>query len=62
MNFQDILAPIEDFMVWSFDHLLVPLGNGFNTLITIGLAVGIGIWLSMQGKYSAKAKKENTLE
>lgn len=62
MNFQDILAPVEDLMVWSFDHLLVPLGNGFNTLISIGIVVGIAIWLRMQGKYNAKAEQENTLK
>lgn len=62
MNFQDILKPVETFLVWSFDNLVVPIGNGFNVVVTIGIAVGIAIWIRMQSKYDAAAERNNTLK
>jgi hypothetical protein len=62
MNFQDVLKPIEEFMVWTFETLLEPIGNSFNVLVTIGIVAGIGIWLRMQSRYNAEAERNNTLK
>lgn len=62
MTLQDILAPIEELVVWSFDALLVPLGNMPNTLITLGGFVGVAIWLKMQKDYNRKAEQEGTIK
>ncbi len=62
MNLQDILQPIGDAIVWSFETLLVPLGNYPNTLFTLLGFVGLGIWLKMQGNYNKKAKEEGSLK
>jgi hypothetical protein len=61
MNLQEILAPIADIITATFDGLLVPISNLFNTgCIVLGF-VGLFIWLSMQLKYDKKAKEEGTL-
>lgn len=62
MNFQDILKPIEEFMVWTFETFMEPIGNSFNTVVAIGIVVGIGIWLKMQSKYNDEAEQNNTLK
>jgi len=59
---QAILKPIEDLLVWSFDNILVPLGDAPNTLAIIIGFVGIGYWLRIQKKLTAKAQAEGTLE
>jgi hypothetical protein len=58
MNLQSILYPIADAFQWTFEHLLVPICNGFNWLCIVGGLVGIAIWLRMQGKFSEKSRRE----
>jgi hypothetical protein len=62
MNFQDVLKPIEEFMVWTFETLLEPIGNSFNIVVTLGIVVGIGVWLRMQSKFNDEAERNNTLK
>jgi hypothetical protein len=62
MTFQDILTPIEDFMVWTFETLLEPIGNAPNTVIAIAGFIGILIWLKKQKDYNAKAEREDTIK
>lgn len=62
MNFQDILKPVETFLVWTFDNVMVPIGNGFNVVVAVGIVVGIAIWIRMQSKYDAVAERNNTLK
>jgi len=62
MTLQDILTPIENAMVWSFENLLEPLGNTPNYLLAIGGFAGLIIWVKMQKDYNAKAEREGTLK
>lgn len=58
MNLQSILYPIADFFEWTFEHILVPISNGFNWLCIVGGFVGIWIWLRMQARFTEKARRE----
>lgn len=58
MNLQSILYPIADFLTWTFEHLLVPIANGFNWICIAGGFVGIAIWLRMQKRFTQKAERE----
>ncbi len=64
---QYIVGPIAAIIKWTFDNLLVPIGNlpnlvNPNTIfIVIGMA-GLGYWLFWQGKYNAKSRKEGGLK
>ena len=62
MNLQQILAPIGDVITWSFDNILVPMGNMPNVLISIGLFVGILFWLKLQKGYNEDAQQNGTLK
>lgn len=62
MNLQQILAPIEKAIVWSFDNLLVPLGDFPNTIFLLLGFVGVGIWLKMQADYNKKAEQEGGIK
>lgn len=60
-----IVNPIAAFLKWTFDFILVPLGE-LPTLINpnyiflyIGF-IGLIIWLRMQHKYDKKAELEGT--
>lgn len=60
-----IVNPIAAFLKWTFDFILVPLGE-LPTLINpnyiflyIGF-IGLIIWLRMQRKYDKKAELEGT--
>lgn len=58
MNLQEILEPIVDIIVSSFEMLLVPISEPFNYFcIALGF-IGLFIWLNMQAKYNRKAKQE----
>ena len=47
---------LRDILVWSFEHLLEPLGNTLNyTFLFLGFA-GLFFWLKMQAKYNAEAE------
>ncbi|MGB0167364.1 MAG: hypothetical protein ACPF8V_10985 [Luteibaculum sp.] len=62
MNLEEILVPIGEAITWSFETLLVPLGNMPNTIFTILGFVGLAVWLNMQAKYNKKAKQEGSLK
>ncbi len=62
MNLQQILEPIGEAIVWSFDNLLVPMGNLPNIVCTLGVFVGIFIWVKMQKKYNEEAERNGTLK
>ncbi len=59
MNLQTFVEPLGDLLVWTFDTVLVPLGNwgffGINLFFLLGGFVGLFIWLKMQAKYNAEA-------
>lgn len=59
MNLQDLLLPIRDLIVWSFETILE---SGIPNLLNWGLwsamiVVLVG-WLRMQKQYTAKAQAE----
>ncbi len=57
-----ILRSIGDIINWTFDTILVPLGQLPNyAFIALGV-VGLFLWLSMQQKYNKKAQKEGTIK
>lgn len=64
---QYILDPIAFIIKWSFDYILVPLGelpaiiNPNNIFILIG-AIGFVYWLYLQGQYNKKAEREGKLK
>ncbi len=65
MNLQSILQPIADFVVWTFDTVLVPVGDASfnpNSLFIIGGFVGLFVWLKMQGDFNRKAEQEGGLK
>lgn len=60
------LNPLGRFIVWTFDTLLVPIGdmavlNPNNLFIVIGF-VGLAYWLYSQVKYNKRAQREGTLK
>lgn len=60
MNVQDIIYPIGDLIVWTFDNVLVPIGNiagrTFWELLWASVGIfGIALWLKMQAKYNNEA-------
>lgn len=63
MNTQDIVLPIAELIVWTFDNVLVPIGNIFYRTGwelfwgAIGVA-GIAFWLWLQGKYNREAAND----
>ncbi len=58
-----IVGPIAALIKWTFDNILVPIGelpafmNPNNIFIVLGF-VGLFYWLNLQGKYNKKAKSE----
>ena len=60
IHMQEILEPIADFLVWTFDNVLVPLGDLPNTLAILVAFGGIGYWLKLQKDFNAKADREGT--
>jgi len=57
---QQISFAIGHFLEWSF-QILSFMGWLPVTGIAILLFVGLVYWLNLQGKYNAKAKRDNTL-
>jgi len=43
MNFQDIIFPIRDFFLWTFDVLKMG-GQGFNYLLMAAFAIALIYW------------------
>ena len=57
---QYIVNPIAFILKWSFDHILVPLGElpaliNPNTLFWIIIVTGLITWLFMQRRYNEEA-------
>ncbi len=62
MNMNSILRPIGEIITWTFDSVLIPLGQLPNyVFILVGL-VGLFVWLNMQGKFNKKAQKDGTIK
>lgn len=60
MNTQDIINPIGDLIIWTFDNVLVPLGDmpgrrGWEWGAALVGIAGLALWLKMQAKYNAEA-------
>lgn len=59
MNLQDILLPIRDLMVWSFETILESGLPGMLNWAVWGLMIVVLIgWLRMQKQYTATAQAE----
>ncbi|MFC2175480.1 hypothetical protein ACFLR1_00740 [Bacteroidota bacterium] len=43
MNLQEILAPVEDLLLWTFS-ILEAGGNGFNYFLMAFFAIGLVYW------------------
>lgn len=57
-----LVYPIRDIIVWSFETILEPLGDGSlpfgitpNTIFLLMGFFGLFVWLKMQAKYNAEA-------
>lgn len=62
MSFEDVLNVIADILVWTFENVLVNLGNIPNVLFIILGFVGLYTWLKMQGEFNKKAKEEGGMQ
>lgn len=63
---QYIVNPIGHLIVWTFDNVLVPIGelgalNPNNLFIVLGF-IGLFYWLFSQHKYNKKAEQEGSLK
>lgn len=62
-----IVNPIAAFLKWTFDYILVPIGelpdivNPNYIFVAIG-AIGFVYWMITQVKYNRKARQEGTLK
>ena len=50
MNLQELLTPVAKFVEWTFETLLIPASNPFNTAVVLLIVGGIAMWLRKQGK------------
>lgn len=62
-----IVNPIAFILKWTFDYILVPLGElpdiiNPNTFIVLIIIIGILFWLRTQRKLDRKAERESTLK
>lgn len=55
---QWLTDPLAEFIVWSFDTFLVPLGNMPNNIFLALGFFGLIYWLRMQAKLSQKAAND----
>ncbi|MFZ6053132.1 hypothetical protein [Halocola ammonii] len=62
MTLEDILIPIGDFLVATFETVLVPMSEPFNWLCVAGGVLGIAVWLVWQNKLNAKAERTGELK
>jgi len=58
----ELLRIIGDLITGTFDNVLVPLGQAPNILFILVGAVGLFLWLKMQGDYNRKAKQNGTIK
>ncbi|TVR36851.1 MAG: hypothetical protein EA392_14075 [Cryomorphaceae bacterium] len=61
-----IVNPLGNLIVWTFDNLLVPIGdlgamNPNNLFIVLGF-FGLFYWLRAQSKYNKQAEESGTLK
>jgi hypothetical protein len=61
MNLQTILTPIAEIAQWFFRNVMEPIGNTFSIICILGAFYGIYLWISMQKRFTAEAKKNGTL-
>lgn len=61
MNLQQILDPIAKLVDDTFRNILVPISDPVNYAVIVIGFVGLAVWLNMQAKFTAKAKREKTL-
>lgn len=64
---QYIVEPIAALIKWTFDNLLVPIGDlpgllNPNNIFIIIIALGLLYWLRMQSKYNKKAEQEGGIK
>ena len=45
------------FVEWTFETLLIPASNPFNTAVVLLIVGGIAMWLRKQGKFTAEARR-----
>ena len=64
---QYLTGPIAALIKWTFDFLLVPIGdlpgllNPNNIFLVLGF-IGLIYWLRLQGKYNKKAAQEGGIK
>lgn len=64
---QYIVEPIAALIKWSFDNILVPIGElpallNPNNIFIVVIAAGLGYWLYLQGQFNKKAEREGGLK
>ena len=64
---QYLTGPLAFIIKWTFDHILVPIGELPNIVnpnyifLAIGF-IGLIFWLNLQHKYNKKADRDGTLQ
>lgn len=64
---QYIVEPIAALIKWSFDNILVPIGElpallNPNNIFIVVIAAGLGYWLYLQSQFNKKAEREGGLK
>jgi len=62
-----IVNPIAAVVRWSFDNILVPIGElagamNPNAIFSATIVIGLVYWLVMQSKFDKKAEREGGLK
>ncbi|PCJ80352.1 MAG: hypothetical protein COA49_08945 [Bacteroidetes bacterium] len=58
MNTQEIITPIAKLTEWTFENVLVPMSDPFNTAVIILGLVTLVVWLKKLNSYVAKSKAD----
>ncbi|MDA0304357.1 MAG: hypothetical protein O3B45_08355 [Bacteroidetes bacterium] len=58
MNTQEIITPVAKFIEGTFETVLVPLSDPFNSGVILLGFIGLAFWMRLQKKYTEKAKRE----
>jgi Tfp pilus assembly protein PilO len=64
---QYIVQPIAAIIKWSFDNILVPIGElpaliNPNNIFIVIIVAGLGYWLYVQRQFDKKAEREGGLK
>jgi hypothetical protein len=64
---QYIVRPIAQLIDWTFDTILVPIGElpaiiNPNNIFIVLMVIGLFVWLFFQRKYDKKAEREGGLK